>query len=396
MGDNSAAFHAYNVRDPKLPGNSLIDALFNRRLMSWSDRGGASMLLGDAWARHCQTHLEEAVGAPTRVPGGESFRLHTVLRLDDNPEVEREANLNQLSNPDFLLIGRYDQDAAVVQAADAKFAADRLKQVQVSVEAVEKLLTVPESGATRTLLQDAMNGVSSGEIVVVPGVFLSPASPFTDALLERASKSRRALANGDLLVRIPVDPGALFESSIQARLIPTVARVDRLPVSPRDNLLAAVYYLRIVCACLHLWDEQTKPYFTLEGQSEPPEPGVIAGEVGRRTVTATSAFSLVVAWHRELRDVMGARKAIADAISLPVGVDEIRRAVGSRNAKTSAEVRKARGWLERSYRARLYASIGTIHSDDPRPVKRIIKEVRAKSRDLRPALLSELTEGAWS
>jgi hypothetical protein len=390
----SARSHAtdvYDVRDARLPGNSLIDTIFNRRLMSWSDRGGASMLLGDCWAEHCRVFLDTQVGQTMPIPGGASFTLQLVLRLDDNAEVEREANLNQLENPDFLLVGTDDQGAAVVQAADAKFAADRIKPSQVSVAAVEGLLTIPASGATRALLREALDGLSSGEILVVPGVFLSPASPFTYALLQRAGRGRRDIAVDDIVERIPVDPGGLFDGAVQARLIPTMARLDRLPVSPRENLLAAVYYLRTSCACFHLWDEQTRPYFDAPLEPIAPEPGLVAAEVARRTTQASSAYGLLVAWNRDLRAVMAARKTISDAISLPVGVDEIRAQVGNGvGAQANAEVRRVRGALERAYRDRLLDETGPIYPDDPRSVKQIVKDIRERSRELRPSLLGEL------
>lgn len=391
MAGRTSAGTAYDIRDAKLPGNSLIEAIFNRRLMSWSDRGGASMLLGDCWAEHCRTQLDRMAGDLVPIPGSEHFRLRRVLRLDDNPEVEREANLNQLENPDFLLIGTGPENETFVQAADAKFAADRIKESQVSVSAVEDLLKIPESGATRALLRKAVEDLSQGEIVVVPGVFLSPESPFTDALLDRARRGPRGVEPGEILVRLPVDPGALFDTAAPARLIPTMARVDRLPVSPRENLLAAVYYLRTSCACFHLWDEQTRPYFDLAPDLEPPEPGVIAAEVARRAANTSSAYSLLVGWHRDLRDIISARKSISDAVSLPVGMDEIRSAVGENGSgKASAAVRRARGTLEGSYRKKLFDSMGSIHSDDPRPVKAIIDDIRQRSRELRPDLVREL------
>ncbi len=380
---------SYDVRDPKLPGNSLMDAIFNRRLMSWSDRGGASMLLGDCWAERCSHYLDSEVGQSVPIPGGGNFLLRLVLRLDDNPAVEREANLNQLENPDFFLVGSAEKGETVVQAADAKFAADRIKESQVSVGAVEDLLKIPKSGATRTLLIEAIEGISSGEIVVVPGVFLSPLSQFTEALLQRANRSRRDTASEEILVKVPVDPGELFDSAEQARLVPTLARLDQLPVSPRENLLAAVYYLRTSCACFHLWNEQTRPYFEAQSEPEAPETGLIAAEVSRRVASASSAYGMLVAWHRELREIVSARKVIADAISLPVGVDEIRSAVGN-GANMKAEARRVRGILERSYRDRLIEAMGPIYPDDPRPIKDIVNDIRVVSRELRPELVSDL------
>ena len=393
MAPRATAAATYDVRDARLPGNSLVDAIFNRRLMSWSDRGGASALLGACWAEHCRDYLAARVGASFPIPGGARFDLRLVLRLDDNPEVEREANLNQLVNPDFLLVGCDAEGATVVQAADAKFAADRIKASQVSVAAVEALLTVPASGATRALLMHALDGLSTGEITVVPGVFLIPDSPFTDALLQRASRARRELGSEELVARIEVEPGRLFDAVEPARLIPTLARLDQLTVSPRENLLAAVYYLRVSCACFHLWDEQTRPYFDAPQQQAALEPGLVAATVAGRAGQASSAYTLLVAWHRDLRDVMAARKAISDAISLPVGVDEIRARVGHGDgSRANGEVRRVRSALERFYRDSLLAATGPIYPDDPRPVQHIVKDIRSVSRGLRPGLVRELAE----
>ncbi|CAN5705458.1 hypothetical protein BH23CHL2_BH23CHL2_13130 [soil metagenome] len=394
MAGHSPSTPDYDVRDAKLPGNSLLDAIFNRRLMSWSDRGGASMLLGDAWAEHCRRYLVSIIGQNVPVPGGSSFALRSVLRLDDNPTVEREANLNQLENPDFLLVGEDETGRAVVQASDAKFAADRIKESQVSVKAVEDLLRIPETGATRALLASSLNGTDPVDVEVVPGVFLSPDSRFTDALIHRSSRGRDPNKHDDILVRIPVDPGTLFEATAPVQLVPTVARLDRLPVSPRENLLAAVYYLRVASACFYLWDEQTRPLFDAPGEPIEPETGLIAGEVARRAVSSSSAYGLLAAWHRDLQQLILARKAIADAISLPIGVEEIRSRMGNgqRSPRGNAEMRRVRGALERSYRDQLLNAVGTIHSDDPRPVKKIVKEIRTRSRELRPDLIRELEE----
>ncbi|MEZ4522658.1 MAG: hypothetical protein R3A46_13580 [Thermomicrobiales bacterium] len=391
MARRQLADTGYDVQDRRLPGNSLIDAIFNRRLMSWSDRGGASMLLGDSWADHCRNYLHSIIGDDVHVPGGASHRLRTVLRLDDNPKIEREANLNQLANPDFLLIGEDERGRPVVQAADAKFAADRIKKSQVSIQVVEDLVRVPETGVTRDLLIAAFDSVDAGEVLVLPGIFISPDSPFTDALLARAGRGRQASPDDDIVVRIPVDPSTLFEGADAERLIPTVARLDGLPVSPRQNLLAAVYYLRVSCACFFLWEEQTKPLFDAPSQPEAPEPGLVAAETAKRAMSAQSAYGLLINWHRDLRDVTIARKAVSEAISLPVGMDEIRgRIENDGDSSMNAEVRRVRGTLERIYREKLLAETGPIMADDPRSPNQIVNDIRSRSRELRPELLDEL------
>src|SRR3712207_2543893 len=129
MTDTGAA--PENVASARLPGGSLIAASLDRQLMVWSDRGGASRHIGDRWAVRSAEALREAVGGEWPVPYAPSFTLIEVVRLDDVPEVSREANLHHLENPDFLLIGTRDGGSStVLQAADAKFAADRIKPSQ--------------------------------------------------------------------------------------------------------------------------------------------------------------------------------------------------------------------------------------------------------------------------
>lgn len=391
MATRAAQSDAIDVHDPRLPGSSLVDAIFNRRLMSWSDRGGASMTIGACWAQHCTTYLEESSGAALPIPGEGTFRLSGFIRLDDNPQVEREANLNQLENPDFLLFGEADDGALVVQAADAKFAADRIKPSQVSVGVVEALLEVPKTGATREALRAALPGGDLDRIEIVPGVFLSPDSGFTDLLLERARQRDAADADDEIIARVPADPGKLFGGTLPAQLIPTLARADRLPVSPQRNLLAAVYYLRLASACLYFWDEQTRPLLSLRPQSEPVEMGLLAAEVSRRLARAHSAFSALVSWHRDLHEVMAARKTVTDAVSLPIGINEIReRLSDGRGAPDPAAVRSLRKALELEFRALLHEQVGTIYPDDPRSLSAIVKQVRAASRALRPELLRRM------
>jgi hypothetical protein len=387
----SPGVESLDIRDAKLPGNTLIDAIFNRRLMSWSDRGGASMLIGDCWAERCTEYLSEASGALVPVPGSEPFELRSFIRLDDNPQVEREANLNQLENPDFILIGVAGGAATVVQAADAKFAADRIKASQVSVSVVEELLRIPATGATRAVLQEALQNVALDDIAILPGVFLAPDSSLTDLLLERAVLRGDSPAGGGLLARVPVDPAELFAPVAPARLIPTLARADRLPVTPQQNLLAAVYYLRLACACFYFWDEQTRPLLSFTRQMESAPAGLIAAEISRRLVGASSAFNALLGWHRDLRDIMMARKTVIDAVTLPIGIGEIRERVSSSAAAGDpAAVRRVRKDLELEYRALLNEHIGTIYPDDARALQAILRDIRAASRDLRPRLLERL------
>ena len=384
----------YNLSSAKLPGGSFVEAIFNRRLMSWSDRGGASMVLGDVWAEHCWEFLQSRIGRDVLAPGGVRYRVHSTVRLDDNPEIEREANRNQLENPDFLLVGRSSSGPGiVVQATDAKFAADRIKTSQVSPQAVKDLITIPDAGATRAVLEPLLRGVDLADIEIVPGMFLSPESPFTDSLLRRARQPPVENDSEGVLVRIPVVPGDLFESVDHTALIPTLARIDRLPVSPRENLLAAVYYLRLACACYYFWNEQTRPLLTgNETSLDEIEPGLVAAEISQRGPSANSAYGMIISWHREVQQVIAARKTIADSMRLPVGMGEIRATVGDADSRQGrARVKQLRGALEQVFRQQLLAEVGTIYPDDYPSVSDIVQRIRGHARDMRPALLEELT-----
>ncbi len=350
------------------------------------------MIIGDCWAEHCTIYLQKAVGEWRDAPDGLGFAFRGFVRLDDNPEVEREANLNQLANPDFLLVGDDGAGGIVVQAADAKFAADRIKPNQVSVNAVDDLLRIPERGATRAALQQQLHGTSLDEIRIVPGVFLAPDSELTDLLLER-SPQRDGSQPEEVIARVPLDSGRLFATSDPAVLIPTLARADRLPVSPQRNLLAAVYYLRVACASLYFWAEQTRPLFGDDAGEVAPGMGMIAAETSNRLAQASSAFGMLVEWHRDLRAILMARKSVSDAAALPVSMVEIRERVSAGpNAQHGVAVRRARKELEIYFRTALQEQIGVIYPDDPRSLDRIAGDVRLAARRLRPSLLDKLDE----
>ncbi len=44
------------IRSPRLPGGDIFAALFDRDVMTFADRGGASNLIGDRWADLAAAH----------------------------------------------------------------------------------------------------------------------------------------------------------------------------------------------------------------------------------------------------------------------------------------------------------------------------------------------------
>jgi hypothetical protein len=389
-----------NVTSPLLPGGNLISAALDRQVMIWSDRGGASRHIGDRWAVRCSNALDEAIGTQWPVPLDEPFELIHVIRLDDVPEVSREANRHHLENPDFLLLGtRHSADRPFLQAADAKFAADRIKPSQVSVEIVRNLLAV-EEGVTRSLVAETIAGLGLQSPEIVRGVFISPSSTLTDYLLRRVTSGRSASVDVREVVTVPPQPGTMFAGLPQSRIIGGLARIDALPVTPRDNLISAIYYFRLACACFHLWNEGNKPLLGGNGTIE-PEPGIVAAEVAVRATAASSAFGLVDAWAADVQPQVQARQAVADVASLPVRMGEIRQQLDRSGAGGEPRaVRRVRRDLELAFQARLLETTGVIDANDPRPLTQILSDVASASRSLSEEmhqLLEELVATrAWN
>lgn len=374
-----------DVRDKQLPGGSLLSAYLDRQLMIWSDRGGASRHIGDRWAAHCSDWLDSALGKPWPLARGENVTITHLVRLDDVDAVSREANLNQLENPDFLLFGVREghADTAIILAVDAKFAADRIKASQVSAEIVQNLIEIPATGVTRGLVEEVLSSNGYAAQSIEDGSFLCPDSVLTEFLLRRRSRSQREL-NGDAsIVRIPPDPAAMFDGLPASHLIGMLARQDRLPVTPRENLLSALYYFRVACACIYLWQEQQLPLFTIHAAPQ-VEIGMVSADIARRAAPGKSAYSIMFELVDEAETVQRARQAVGNVASLPLRMGEIRsllQSVGREGEKQA--LRMLRKDLELEFRKQLFERIGEIPAGDPRPIGDILDEVATASRELR-------------
>jgi hypothetical protein len=287
---------------------------------------------------------------------------------------------------------------AVLQAVDAKFAADRIKPSQVSADVLQNLISLP-GGATRALVDSEVARLGYAEPRLVRGVFVAPRSTLTDYLLRRVTTGRRATVDPLEVVTVPPDPGTLFVGLAPSRVIGNLARIDALPVTPKTNIISAIYYFRLACACFFLWSEEHRPLLSVKPASE-PEPGVIAAEVTARAEHAHSAYDLVVQWAADSQPVVQAREAIADVAVLPVRMREIRGML--ERSGRSGENRVLRGIrrdLELAFRSQLHDAIGDILADDPRSLSQILEDVARASRSLGPtmnALLADLIAAAPS
>jgi hypothetical protein len=382
-------YDAENVASPLLPGGNLIAAALDRQVMIWSDRGGASRHIGDRWAIRSDAALREAVGSDWPVPHAPSFRLDEVIRLDDVPEVAREANLHHLENPDFLLVGER-ADHAVLQAADAKFAADRIKPSQVSADVVSNLLAI-EGGAATRLVDETVRRLGLIDPEVARGLFIAPRSSLTEHLLRRVTTGRRATVDPAEVVTVPAAPATMFAGLPPARAIGPLARIDALPVTPRTNLISAIYYFRLACACFFLWGEGTRPLLSNRLPDE-SEPGMVTAEVTTRAQRASSAYGLVDQWAADVEPTVRARAAVAAVATLPVRMRDIRDLVERAGIGDNKALRTIRRDLELAFRERLLERTGEIDANDPRPLAAILEDVARAARGLGPELYRELDE----
>ena len=379
-----------NVHSPRLPGGSLFAAANDRHLMGWSDRGGASRYMGDCWATRVASELEQAPGQVWPIPGTDraGYTVRAIARLDDSEALMREVNRHQLENPDFVLVGVRDDGSPCLQSVDAKFAIDRIKKSQVSAEALTALLAI-EDGVARSLITTAMQSVGIDTAEPINGLFIAPRSTFTDLLLRRLPGGRNPSGPPPPIVTIEPEPATLYLGTPPARLIGALARIDMLPVTPRENVLSAIYYLRLACACLWMAAEEHRPLF---GGVRPyeAEPAQVAAEITRRSSVAESAWDLVTQWATDVEPVARSREAIASVATLPLAMRDIRtrvEAIGGEQANRL--VRTVRRELDVVFRTHLTEAVGDIAADDPRPLGEILDMMASASRDLKLTMQEE-------
>lgn len=379
-----------NTHSERLPGGSLFAAANDRQLMGWSDRGGASRYMGDCWATRVAAELEQTPGQIWPIPGSDrhGYTVRAVARLDDSEALMREVNRHQLENPDFVLVGVRDDGSPCLQSVDAKFAVDRIKKSQVSADALSALLAIDE-GVARALITAAMQSVGIDDADPINGLFIAPRSTFTDLLLRRVPGGRNAGGPPPPIVTIEPDPATLYLGTPPARLIGALARIDMLPVTPRENLLSAIYYLRLACACLWLAAEEHRPLF---GGVRPfePEPAQVAAEITQRSTAAASAWELVTQWATDVEPVARSREAIASVATLPLAMRDIRtrvEAIGGEQANRL--VRTVRRDLDAVFRAHLTEAVGDIAADDLRPLGDILDMMARASRGLKTTMQEE-------
>jgi hypothetical protein len=366
-----------NTRSPLLPGGDLVSALFDREVMGFADRGGASNLVGDRWADIAAAHVESWIGTERRLHGddGEPLRIVRVERLDATPAVAAAASKRGLQNPDLLLIGQRGGHEAI-QAADAKFSVETARSKQVSPEVVLGLLEL------RSLVSGLLDGVDE-QIHVESGVFLCPDYPLTHLMLRHRRGIVRTTVRREEVVLVPAAADEFWDGVPGAEIIAPLAEIDNLAARPEENLMAGVYYFRLARAAVGFWLDATKPLL-LHNDVVIVNLSAVREETVRRSPEAASAIELIRRWDADVQTIRNQRAAVDQVAGLPIPGREL-RTLSATIAQTAGadppSANQVRRRLGAWYRGALRDRFGPI----PPPVTdlpSILRQLADAGRDL--------------
>ena len=374
-----------NTRSPLLPGGDLVSALFDREVMGFADRGGASNLVGDRWADIAAAHVESWIGTERRLHAddGEPLRIVRVERLDATPAVAAAASKRGLQNPDLLLIGqRGDREA--IQAADAKFSVETARSKQVSPEVVLGLLEL------RSYVSGLLEGVDN-QIQVESGVFLCPDYPLTHLMLRHRRGIVRTTVRREEVVLVPAAADEFWDGVPGAEIIAPLAEIDNLPARPEENLMAGVYYFRLARAAVGFWLDATKPLL-LHNDIVTVNLSAVREETVRRSREAASAIKLIRRWDADVQTIRNQRAAVDQVAGLPIPGREL-RTLASTIAQTAGadppSANQVRRRLGAWYRGALRDRFGPI-SPPVTDLPSVLRQLVDAGRDLAPQAEREL------
>lgn len=380
------------VRSPRLPGGDLLHATLDRRVREAADRGGAGAAVGARWAGHVAGWLEEATAEGSLVLRG--VRIDRVLRLDTLPSIAKGAMRHGLRNPDFLCLGRADGRPALL-AADAKFSIETARAAQVSAEVVRALEKLPHPPPALLELLAAAEDV-------VPGVFVTPDFPLTDHVLGGGRGIVRPTAKPEEIVRVALDGADLLDGAEYVAVVDALAAIDDLPISPREDALAALYYVRLAHIALGGWRESTRGLLDPQRTGPVPfdEPALVA-MIARRADGAASAAALVLAWDDDTAVIRGQRRALEQALGLPLPSKTIRELAEALAADRGVEppsnnrvIARLVDWRRNELLARFGALPVPVAEFDAvlGAVRRAAAELRPKARARAEEIVSELLD----
>lgn len=377
------------IRSDRLPGGSLITALFDRSVMSLADKGAASNLVGERWADLAGEHAATWPNAERTIAGadGESVKVTRVDRLDNVPRIAAVASRKGLQNPDLLLVGE-SQGAMVVQAADAKFSIETARSKQVSAEMLIDLTSI------RTIVPELLAGVGTN-FRAEPGVFLSPDYSLTHLMLSRGYRTGRGIlrttVHANEVVLVPVVPATFWDAVEGNELIGVLESIDQFKLTSSQSLAVGLYYFRLARAAVGLWQDATKPVLS-SAVKMPLDADLIMVEISRRVIGAESAFALILGWDDEVQEIRDQRSAIEHVANPPIPGKELRDRVerlAARNGSEPPSANQVRRRLGAWYRHEVRERIGVIQP----PITDlgvILTQVAAAGRAVAPQIDREL------
>jgi len=197
---------------------------------------------------------------------------------------------------------------------------------------------------------------------LVDGVFLCPDFPLTQIMLRRRHGIGRTTVRPDQVVLVPAPAGAFFQPLEGAQVMESLARVDALPVTVEEDLLAALYYFRLARAGVGCWLDATGPLLTFNDRPLVDE-SAVRSEVERRTVGARSAFGLVTTWYDDVQAVRAQRTAVDQVAALPLMNRDLRERVGRMAGTTGVlppSINQVRRRVGAWYRGQLRERMGPM------------------------------------
>jgi len=342
-----------DIQHEAFPHGSLFAALHYPPLQQWSDRGGASRLIGEAWAERVRRWLETTVG--TRVSWcGYTGTVRALVLLDFDrsrlPPIPRRVRV-----PDFLAV--IDEgERSIALALDAKFDPSVAEGEQVSSRNLQQLLP-----ALPSVRDQLAAHAADRALAFVEGLVIAPDHWYARAVLDPRRHGARHFP-ASRVVFVPTTSGEVYRPLALAQLIGPLARRDRLPVRPADDLALATYYFRLACACRWCWEEQQRPLLG-EGE-ERPTVAILREAIEQRLHASPSAFRLVETWAHEVEPIRRAREALKPFLDPPVSAAEVEQRIVEA-AGTTRTVSRREVWrlLRERYRQKLVAIVGTVPAE---------------------------------
>lgn len=371
-----------DLRSSAFPGGSLIRALLDRRLMGLADLGGSSAAVGNSWSDIVSEHIDSLIGTEVGIPGDGTHVIEQVIRLDALPHVAHAASKKSLQNPDFVLLGRRD-DERTLQAADAKFSIETARSKQVSVEMLTALADV---GPDYTDLL----GEWHADGTIVPGLFFAPQSAMTAHVLSGGRGITRATVKPAEVILLESSAGELTHEIPGTAARSRMAMLDGLEKLAESELLLGLYYVRLSSAASASWFDMHRPLFGPYA-STGPDFEAVNEEIEQRTPGSSSAYDLVSRWALDAEVVRADRAAINQAAGLPLPNRELREWVLADATAAGIDppsLNRVRKELQRWVHSQVLHEVGPIEPGDGN-VNRHIGDIRTIVAGIAPNARAE-------